>query len=715
MKESSSLRKYLAIIAIISIMAVTSTILIDAEVNNAEIGDSFSEGALDYEVLLETPATAKVKSLNDPTVTDLVIPETVSYNGKQYMVTEIEKEAFMNNDTLTSVTIPKYVTKIGIKAFEYCKNISLCNFNAAACGDLDSSASLKMGCGKTGSTTELTVIIGDEVTKVPAYAFMDNYTVRSVIIGPNVTSIGTSAFRSADNLITLDLSNASKLESFGSYAFMDDKKLQAVDLASIPLKSIGANAFANCYEITNLTFKKTITTLGNDAFENCSKIESIFYDVPAIGSSVYAFRGLGNGGSGISVTFGPNVKEVPDYLFTCSTGIGGSKNNITSIEFSNNITKIGSYAFHGLYKISTLNIPATVTNIGQEAFSDMSGLTSITIPENVIEIGNRAFADCKNVTAIYYNAINCTTSHPFPVDGGSERTAIIGDKVTKIPANCFTKGSYVTSITIPDSVTLIEDKAFYHNYGMKNMSILGCPKIGTDAFLMSDGTSKIAKCNVYGIMDQSYYKFDVNGQYNYMQLAHVELDLNGTIVNEIPAGWGEYSGKLCKYYENGQQIKLPTLESTGKSFEGWTPSNGGTMGDSTQNFTAHWAVAHTVTYNTNGGSACPPASVKEGDAIPLPTSTRSGYDLSGWSIPEGTVMGTSNITVTAYWTPKTVTVTFMSDGNVVSTSSGQYGTSLTAPTVTKEGYTLLGWTDFTGKYPANDTTYTAKWGEGGQE
>ncbi len=714
MQDGRCVKTHSALLMMIVMVASAIVVIWDMEETDAAIGDAFSEGVFDYEIVLETPATVKVRSLNDPSVTDLNIPDTVTYNSKQYMVTEIEKNAFKNNMTITSVTIPQYVTIIGSAAFDGCKNVTVCNFNAASCGNLTSTYSLK----GLGNSSDLTLNIGAEVTKIPEYLFYGSYALKEIHMGPKVESIGKSAFSGCVNNTTLDLSIATKLMTIDNYAFNENKKLMDVDLDAIPVTYIGESAFAKCYEIKTLYFHSSINTLGSNAFENCSKVNSVYYDIPTFGSTkLYAFRGMGSSGDGMTITFGPSVREIPDYLFLSSSGVGYVKNKIVTVNLSDKITKIGDGAFKCAYDLTNITIPDSVTSIGEDAFYGC-GLTSITIPENVTTIGNWAFYNCYKLTTIYYNAKNCTTSYPFGTDSGSERAVTVGDKVQVIPANCFTSNSRVTSITIPGNVTTIAEKAFYQNYGMKNISLLGSPKVGSDAFKMSykSGYSTYkATCNIYAIVDQAYFNLDSVGTYNFMQLPHVELDLSGTTITENPTGWGQYSGKLYRYYESGQTISLPTIEAVGKKFEGWTPSTGGTMGTSTLIFTANWSVAHTVTYNTNGGTACPSVSVKEGDVIPLPSTTRTGYDLSGWSIPAGTVMGTSDMTVSANWTPKTVTVTFMSEGNVVTTKTGQYGNTLTAPTTTREGYTLIGWSNFTGKYPAIDTTCVAQWGEGGPE
>ena len=55
---------------------------------------------------------------------DIVIPETVEYEGADYSVTSIGSYAFQNCSGLTSVTIPNSVTSIGDYAFQNCSGLT---------------------------------------------------------------------------------------------------------------------------------------------------------------------------------------------------------------------------------------------------------------------------------------------------------------------------------------------------------------------------------------------------------------------------------------------------------------------------------------------------------------------------------------------------------------------------------------------------------------
>ena len=51
---------------------------------------------------------------------EVVIPSSITAEGKEYTVTSIRKDAFRNCSGLTSVTIPNSVTSIGQGAFCLC-------------------------------------------------------------------------------------------------------------------------------------------------------------------------------------------------------------------------------------------------------------------------------------------------------------------------------------------------------------------------------------------------------------------------------------------------------------------------------------------------------------------------------------------------------------------------------------------------------------------
>ena len=116
----------------------------------------------------------------------VVIPERVTYGGKEYSVTRIGSYAFSDCYGLTSVSIPNSVTSIGERAFNSSHSLisltipnsvtSIENYAFAACSGLTS------------------VNISNSVTTIGSHVFSCCTSLTSVNIPNNVTTIGECAF-----------------------------------------------------------------------------------------------------------------------------------------------------------------------------------------------------------------------------------------------------------------------------------------------------------------------------------------------------------------------------------------------------------------------------------------------------------------------------------------------------------------------------------------
>ena len=85
----------------------------------------FCVGMLHYEVLSETGRVVHVYDTSFPwkESVSVDIPETVSYNGKNYTVIAIGANAFASRCSLQAIKIPNSVTKIGKYAFGGCDSL----------------------------------------------------------------------------------------------------------------------------------------------------------------------------------------------------------------------------------------------------------------------------------------------------------------------------------------------------------------------------------------------------------------------------------------------------------------------------------------------------------------------------------------------------------------------------------------------------------------
>lgn len=123
--------------------------------------------------------------------------------------------------------------------------------------------------------------------------------------------------------------------------------------------------------------------------------------------------------------------------------------------------------------VTTVNLPSTLRCIEKSAFNSCTKLQSIEIPASVEAIGDFVFTQCTKLTKL-----TCNSANPyFSASGGclynKDRTVLlyapavetlaIPDTVKTIGAYAFYYNLNLTSVTIPQSVTSVEEGAFGHS------------------------------------------------------------------------------------------------------------------------------------------------------------------------------------------------------------------------------------------------------------
>ena len=154
----------------------------------------------------------------------------------------------------------------------------------------------------------------------------------------------------------------------------------------------------------------------------------------------------------------------------------------------------------------------------------------------------------------------------------------------------------------------------------------------------------------------------------------------------------------------------PTRE--GYTFTGWDKEIPANMPATNMTFTAQWQInQYTLTFDSNGGSEVAAITQDYGTAVTAPANpTREGYTFAGWDKEIPANMPASDMTFIAQWQVNQYKVTFLSENDVVSEGMYDYGSAITAPVPTREGYTFTGWSpEVDATVPAHDVSYTAQW------
>lgn len=344
---------------------------------------TFSVGNLNYKVNDDGVSVTVTGHVNGTNATgELMIPESVNYEGNDYTVTVIGENAFYSCSALTGdLTIPNTVTTIEAGAFYYCYgmfgNLTMGN-SVTSIGDIAFGYCMSLK-GELTLPNTLTSI-GDGV-----FAYCCSLT-GDLVIPNSVVTIGESAFQICYGFEgTLILGNS--LISIGDYAFNSCDSLKGVLNIPSNVQSIGGNTFGYC------NFDGIIVDPENtfyDSRENCNAIIETNTNKLITGCE--------------STVIPDDITAIGDNAFKGCKGL-------TSITIPNTVTYIGENAFGFCYDLTgDLTIPDAVDTIGASAFFDCSGFKgTLIIGSSVSYIGDFAFRNCSGFTEAVSKAITPPT------------------------------------------------------------------------------------------------------------------------------------------------------------------------------------------------------------------------------------------------------------------------------------------------------------------
>ena len=469
------------ILGLAALMLVTITA-------QAAKGDIFTIDNLTYTVLTENASTKKgtvsVKAASTTIEGHVDIPATVINDGITYTVNSLESGAFYNCSEMTSVSIPKTITK----------------------------------------TTSNYYFVGTKVSKV--YINTLNQYLGLEINDDALCPIDWELYINNVLLDTLVLNNNTPIIYPKAFSKCKLKKIDASGLTNISSKFWRERIFKDCKQLEEVVFSDTLTqeitgnTWGKGWFEGCTSLKKIKLPYGIKQLCQYFLKGCT---SLEEITIPNSVTKINPYCFSECTGL-------KNVQLSEALTKLNGYTFEGCTSLESITLPlslqsimggdfrncsnlkevknldtAPITLIGSMTFTNCKIGPVVVLPKTLNTLA-AAFTNCKNIREVEFpeslTSIQYGSSSMIGSDGGcfqdctslEKLTNLENTQITSIPGNCFKNCinlniSYVPQtvktigseafeschvlrvVKIPNSVIEIDEKAFGNTYNMSHITL----------------------------------------------------------------------------------------------------------------------------------------------------------------------------------------------------------------------------------------------------
>lgn len=309
---------------------------------------------------------------------DIVLPSSVTYNGKTYTVTSILSYAF-SGDKITSVNIPNTVTtiyesafenctgltsivlgnsvnSIGAKAFANCTNLESINIPNSV-GLIDEQAFAY--CSKLTS-----VIIPNSVTRIEDRAFFGCSGMTALTIGSSVTNIGNFAFQGCSSLTTVDIPES--VSGIGTYVFSSCTSLTSVSLPA--LRIINTGMFSNCTNLTYVDIPSSVLRIYDEAFSGCTSLASV---------------------------------NIPNSVISIERNAFSECTSLKYVDIPSSVSKIMNGAFSGCTSLAFVHIPSSVSVIEDYAFNGCDSLNEVEVDWEIpLSISDNVFSNYETCSCV---------------------------------------------------------------------------------------------------------------------------------------------------------------------------------------------------------------------------------------------------------------------------------------------------------------------------
>ena len=349
-----------------------------------------------------------------------------------------------------------------------------------------------------------------------AYDFQDGYLFYNILADGTVAVTNERFGLPYNNLpaslvipseVTGNYGAKYQVSEIANYAFQGCDKLESLVIPNT-VKKIGVYAFTGCSKLLNISFPESLEDVMAGALYECAWYDNQPDGLVYVGNLLYRYKGIAptgvitiNEGTkavlGLAFSNQPNITSVilPESVTSVHMQAFGDCPNLESVTLPTWLSVIEDYTFQNCSKLQNINLPLGLDQIGKGAFAGCSSLTILDWPLQLKNIGARAFYNCNqldgienispNIEKIGANAFGNTAweskqpsgylyihnifyaytgevTDSMHIEIKKGTTYISGGAVSRCVTkiNEYSTKNVVSKVTIPNSVTEIEDETF---------------------------------------------------------------------------------------------------------------------------------------------------------------------------------------------------------------------------------------------------------------
>ena len=429
----------------------------------------------------------------------------------------IGKHAFDGNKHMTTVKLPSTTRTISEYAFYGCIALKFIDFPDGL---------QTIGESSFRQTGVPIINIPTSVTSIGARAFQ-GCAAKQVIIGDGYTVLEAHAFQDANLLEECIIGD--KVSAINNETFSGCIKLKKVKIGS-SVTTIGDAAFANCTSLESISIPSSVTEVGNTnssssgsqtlPFFNCTSLKTVRFEEgtsPLRLGVYYASSGGGNGlfssapleevYIGRTLTYSDYSSNYSFTRYPSRYGYSAfyNKQKLTKVTIGDKVTSLPNYLFYGCKNLDKIiSMASSVPTAGTSTFIGSTNPNTVVNATAYVPYGRKSsyssannWKDLKYIKEWFYDD-NCSyipltastaevQAHPTNRPESIQIPATVNwsegsFSVTAVADKGFENNTNLTTITLPESVKTVGNKAFYGCSKLSAVTFNGQTAIGDEAF-----------------------------------------------------------------------------------------------------------------------------------------------------------------------------------------------------------------------------------------